>query len=94
MTQDARSSKPDIPVEATDRSLISLSRFLDLLFALAFFAGVEFLPSYTDGHLQCAATVIVGVPTAEHKPLRYPPNDACGRIEDLVFRWASDLPRS
>jgi hypothetical protein len=39
MTQDARSSKPDIPVQATDRSLISLSRFLDLLSALAFFCG-------------------------------------------------------
>ena len=33
-----------------DRSLKSLSRFLDVLFALAFFRIVEYLPSFTSGH--------------------------------------------
>src|ERR1700761_7427562 len=50
MTQDVASSKPDISVQTTDSNLNSLSRFLDVLFALAFFACIEFLPSYTDGH--------------------------------------------
>jgi hypothetical protein len=33
-----------------DRSLKSLSRFLDVLFALAFFRIVEYLPSFLSGH--------------------------------------------
>lgn len=48
MTQDATGSHISTP--AIDRNLNSLSRFLDILFALAFFACVQSLPSYTDGH--------------------------------------------
>jgi hypothetical protein len=33
-----------------DRNLKSLNRFLDVLFALAFFRIVEYLPSFTSGH--------------------------------------------
>jgi hypothetical protein len=37
-------------VATPDRSLKSLSRFLDVLFALAFFRIVEYLPSFMSGH--------------------------------------------
>ncbi len=50
ITKDATGSNLHITTPAIDRSLYSLSRFLDVLFALAFFACVEFLPSYADGH--------------------------------------------
>lgn len=48
-TPNVTGSEFHISTLALDRSLNSLSRFIDVLFALAFFACVAFLPSYTDG---------------------------------------------